>query len=145
MVWSMSHGCVNLDKSYMRFLTSFENPLLRWILDGLSMLALHMPRDVKEATSRLIHATVPSKSSMITNYQYYREIFARLKRPVFSIAHNVGYQTSTPSLEAYMSYGLGSGANGDIVSEVPCSNASNRGSGGDTCSNVGLLPCTQVR
>jgi len=83
---------------------------------------------------------------MITDYRYYREILARLKKPIFSIAHNTEFNaSSTLSLEDYMSYGLGSGEHGKVVSELPCSNASNRGSGGDTCSNIGLLTCTQVR
>jgi len=83
---------------------------------------------------------------MIIDYRYYREILARLKKPIFSIAHNTGFAAnSTPSLEAYISYGLGSGIHGKVISELPCSNASNRGSGGDICSNMGLLACTQVR
>ena len=44
-----------------------------------------------------------------------------------------------------MTYGLGSGIHGKVISELPCSNAYNRGSGGDACSNIGLLTCTQVR
>jgi hypothetical protein len=83
---------------------------------------------------------------MLTDYLYYREILARLKKPIFSIAHNTGFNAgSTLSLEDYISYGLGSGEDGKVISELPCSNGYNRGSGGDICSNIGLLTCTQVR
>lgn len=44
-----------------------------------------------------------------------------------------------------MSYGFGSGANGTLLTEIPCSNAMDKGVGWDGCSNVGLMVCSQVR
>ena len=48
------------------------------------------------------------------------------------------------SLESYTSYGLGSTANGPVVSKVPCSNTSSQRIGWPVCPNNGSLPCFQV-
>ncbi|KAF8966274.1 hypothetical protein BDZ97DRAFT_1657993 [Flammula alnicola] len=80
---------------------------------------------------------------MIVDYRHYREVLSRIKRPMFAISNHSESNSSSQSLESYMSYGLGSGVNGKTVSQVPCSNMASRGSGLDACSNVGLMACSQ--
>lgn len=60
------------------------------------------------------------------------------------ISNHLENNGSTQTLEALMSYGLGSGANGKIITHVPCANASNRGPGAESCVNTGLMACSQV-
>jgi hypothetical protein len=83
---------------------------------------------------------------MILDYHYYREVLCRIKKPVFAITIGDRFESSNnQSLESFMSYGFGSGANGTLLTEIPCSNAMDKGVSWNGCSNVGLMVCSQVR
>ncbi|KAF5316696.1 hypothetical protein D9619_006506 [Psilocybe cf. subviscida] len=81
---------------------------------------------------------------MILDYNHYRDMLSRIKKPVFAIADGDRFEGSNnQSLESFMSYGFGSGTNGTLLTEIPCSNAMDQGANWDGCSNVGLMACSQ--
>lgn len=90
------------------------------------------------------HCLCHSPSSMLSDYKCYWEVLSRIKRPTFSITTSQDDDQSALLLESYMSYGLGSTASGDVISQVPCSNTSSRRMGRAVCRNDGLLACSQV-
>ncbi|KAF9554967.1 hypothetical protein CPC08DRAFT_671595 [Agrocybe pediades] len=63
---------------------------------------------------------------MLVDPRYYRDVFSRIKKPQFAILDQPDYLAANQSLEAYMAYGLGSGQNGIIITQVTCANASFR-------------------
>jgi hypothetical protein len=76
----------------------------------------------------------------MADYQYYRSVISRIRRPSVRITYRER-KSDELSLETYMSYGLGSSANGRTVSQLLCSN--DRASEG-RCTDPGLMACSRV-